>query len=330
MNKFINEPASTVADMLAGMSHAHSDLIRVMPNTGCIVRASRPVAGKVGLITGGGSGHEPTHGGYVGDGMLDCAVAGNVFSSPPADQMYEGIKAIDGGAGVLCIIKNYTGDILNFGVARDLAEMDGITSDQVIVNDDVAVADSLYTTGRRGVAGTVFVHKITGARAAAGGSLAEVKATAEKVIANVRTMGAALSPCVIPAVGKPNFSLNEGEMEVGIGIHGEPGIERRPVMTAADTADVLTKRVLADLPFHSGDDVAVMINGMGATPLMELYIVYDQVHRILEEHGIRPVRVFVGEYMTSLEMAGLSVTLLKLDEELLALLDAPAATIAWK
>jgi dihydroxyacetone kinase-like protein len=330
MNKFVNNPVEVVNEMLQGMVRAHPEIIRLIEGTGCLIRVDAPVQGKVGLVVGGGSGHEPTHGGYVGEGMLDAAVAGNVFSSPPAGQMYEAIKAIDGGAGVLCIIKNYTGDLINFGVARELAEDDGIETDQVAVNDDVAVQDSLYTTGRRGVAGTVFVHKIAGAKAAAGATLAEVKATAERAIANTRSMGAALTPCIIPAIGRPNFTLELGEMEVGIGIHGEPGVQRQPILTADETAEKLLTRIIDDLPFRPGDQVAVMINGMGATPLMELYIVYRKVHELLSGQDIIPYKVFVGEYMTSLEMAGLSITLMKLDEELAALLDAPAYTIAWK
>jgi phosphoenolpyruvate---glycerone phosphotransferase subunit DhaK len=330
MNKFINKPEDVVNEMLLGITAAHPKIVRLIPGTGCLIRPESPVKGKVGLVTGGGSGHEPAHAGYVGKGMLDAAVAGNVFSSPPADQMYEAIKAVDGGAGVLCIIKNYTGDIVNFGVARELAEMDEIQTDQVIVNDDVAVQDSLYTTGRRGVAGTVFVHKIAGAKADSGATLAEVKAAAEKAIKNTRTMGAALTPCIIPSVGKPNFTLEEDEMEVGIGIHGEPGVERKPIMTADQTTNVLLQKILDDLPFQNGDRVAVMINSMGATPSMELYIVYQCVHQMLEQNNISPHAVFVGEFMTSLEMTGLSITLMRLDDELKELLDAPAQTFAWK
>lgn len=330
MKKFINKPDEVVKDMLHGIAAAHPDIVRLIEGTGCLIRSDAPVKGKVGLVTGGGSGHEPAHGGFVGKGMLDAAVAGNVFASPPADQMYEAIKAVNGGAGVLCIIKNYTGDILNFGVARELASLEDIASEQVIVNDDVAVKDSLYTTGRRGVAGTVFVHKIAGAKADSGATLAEVKAAAEKAIMNTRSMGAALAPCVIPAVGKPNFTLGEDEMEVGIGIHGEPGIERRPIMTAEQTADRLTNQILDDLPFKSSDRVAVMVNGMGSTPSMELYIVYNRVCQILKERKIIPHSVFVGEYMTSLEMNGLSITFMRLDDELQSLLEAPARSIAWR
>lgn len=330
MKKFINKPDEVVSDMLQGIVAAHPEIVRLMEGTGCLIRSDAPIQGKVGLVTGGGSGHEPAHGGFVGKGMLDAAVAGNVFASPPADQMYEAIKAVNGGAGVLCIIKNYTGDILNFGAARELAGFDDIITDQVVVNDDVAVKNSLYTTGRRGVAGTVFVHKIAGAKADSGASLQEVKAAAEKAILNTRSMGVALAPCIIPAVGKPNFTLGEDEMEVGIGIHGEPGIERRSIMTADQTADVLTNQILEDLPFQSGDRVAVMVNGMGSTPSMELYIVYKRVSQILLERGITAQFVFVGEYMTSLEMNGLSITLMRLDDELQRLLEAPARSISWR
>lgn len=330
MKKFINKPDEVVSDMLQGMVAAHPETVRLIEGTGCLIRPDAPIQGKVGLVTGGGSGHEPAHGGFVGQGMLDAAVAGNVFASPPADQMYEAIKAVDGGAGVLCIIKNYTGDILNFGAAREMAGFDDIVTDQVVVNDDVAVKNSLYTTGRRGVAGTVFVHKIAGAKADSGASLQEVKAAAEKAILNTRSMGVALAPCIIPAVGKPNFTLGENEMEVGIGIHGEPGIERRSIMTADQTADVLTNQILEDLPFQSGDRVAVMVNGMGSTPSMELYIVYKRVSQILREYDITPQFVFVGEYMTSLEMNGLSISLMRLDDELQRLLEAPARSISWR
>ena len=330
MNKFINKPDEIIPEMLKGIAAAHPDIVTVVENTGIILRADAPIQDKVGLVVGGGSGHEPAHGGFVGKGMLDAAVAGQVFSSPPADQLLDAIKRVNGGKGVLCIIKNYTGDILNFGVARELAETEGIQTDQVVVTDDVAVEDSTYTTGRRGVAGTIFIHKIAGAKADQEASLTEVKETALKAIANTRSMGAALTPCIIPSVGKPNFTLEQGEMEIGIGIHGEPGVERRSVMTANQTADTLMEKILRDLPFKDGDKVAVMVNGMGATPLMELYIVYNRVHEILRDRNIATHRVFVGEYMTSLEMAGLSITLMKLDDELTELLDAPAHAIAWQ
>ena len=326
MQKFINDPVDVVADMLRGMAAAHADLIRVLDDTWVVVRADAPVRDKVGLVTGGGSGHEPTHAGYVGPGMLDAACVGNVFSSPPADQMFRAIQAVDSGRGVLCIIKNYTGDILNFEIAQEMAAEQGIETSRVIVNDDVAVRDSTYTTGRRGVAGTVFVHKIVGAKAARGAPLAEVLITAQRVVDQVRTMGVALSPCTIPSVGKPNFTLKVGDMEVGIGIHGEPGVERRAIASAEMVADTLVGRVVNDLPFRPGDEVVVMVNGMGATPLMELYIVYSAAAEIMRALGLRVHRVWVGEYMTSLEMAGLSFTLLRLDPELRDLLDAPCRT----
>jgi dihydroxyacetone kinase-like protein len=329
LKKIINEPANVVVEMLEGFAKAHSDLVKVLPGTQVVVRAEAPVAGKVGLISGGGSGHEPTHAGYVGQGMLDAACAGNVFASPAMDQMLAGIKAIESGAGVLCIVKNYTGDNLNFDTAMELAGMEGIQCRKVVVNDDVAVKNSTWTTGRRGVAGTVLVHKLAGAKAAEGASLDEVAALAEKVISNVRTMGVALTPCVIPAVGKPNFEIGEGEMEVGSGIHGEPGVQRRPIASAAEIAKTLLDSILPDIPFTRGDEVAVMVNGMGATPLMELYILFNEVSKILGEAGITVYRSFVGEYMTSLEMAGASVTLLKLDAEMKRLLDRPAKTPGW-
>ncbi|HHW14856.1 MAG TPA: dihydroxyacetone kinase subunit DhaK [Firmicutes bacterium] len=329
MKKIINSPSTVVVEMLEGFAKAHAALVRVLPGTQVVVRADAPVKGKVGLVTGGGSGHEPAHAGYVGHGMLDAACAGNVFASPPMDQMLAAIRAVHGGAGVLCIVKNYTGDNLNFDAAMELAAAEGILCRKVVVNDDVAVKNSTWTTGRRGVAGTVFVHKLAGAKAAEGASLDEVAALAEKVIANVRTMGVALTPCVIPAVGKPNFELEEGQMEVGIGIHGEPGVERRPIAPASEITRTLLGRILPDLPFARGDEVAVMVNGMGATPLMELYILFNEVQKALAEAGIGLYRSFVGEYMTSLEMAGASVTLLKLDDELKRLLDAPARTPAF-
>lgn len=329
MKKIINSPSTVVVEMLEGFAKAHADLVRILPGTQVVVRADAPVQGKVGLVTGGGSGHEPTHAGYVGQGMLDAACAGNVFASPPMDQMLAAIQAVHGGAGVLCIVKNYTGDNLNFDAAMELAGAEGIRCRKVVVNDDVAVKNSTWTTGRRGVAGTVFAHKLAGAKAAEGASLDEVAALAEKAIANVRTMGMALTPCVIPAVGKPNFELEEGQMEVGIGIHGEPGVERRPIAPASEIARTLLGRILPDLPFQRGDEVAVMVNGMGATPLMELYILFNEVQKVLAEAGIGLYRSFVGEYMTSLEMAGASVTLLKLDGELKRLLDAPARTPAF-
>jgi len=295
-----------------------------------IVRADAPVKGKVALVSGGGSGHEPSHAGYVGKGMLDAGVAGAVFTSPTPDQIFEAIKAVDGGAGVLLVIKNYTGDVMNFEMAGDMARAEGIEVASVIVNDDVAVENSTYTVGRRGIAGTIFVHKIAGAKAQAGGTLEEVKAVAEKVIKNVRSMGMALTPCIVPAAGKPTFTIGDDEMEIGMGIHGEPGTMRTNIMKADEIVDHLMSKILVDLPFEPGAEVAVMVNGLGGTPLMELFILNRRVSQILDDKGIKVYRTYVGEFMTSLEMAGASITLLKLDDELKSLLDAPADTPAFK
>jgi dihydroxyacetone kinase-like protein len=326
MKKIINNPNDVVSEMLEGFAKANPEVEYIHEAE---VIARRRKGSKVGLVSGGGSGHEPAHAGYVGEGMLDAAVAGNVFASPSPDRVLKGIQAADSGKGVLLIIKNYSGDIMNFDMARELAEAEGVTADSVIVKDDVAVPDSTYSTGRRGIAGTVFVHKIAGAKAERGASLAEVKAAAQKTIDNVRSMGMAMSACILPGVGKPGFVLNEDEIEIGMGIHGEPGVEKTKVVTAAELADILLGRILADYDY-SGSDVAVMVNGLGATPLMELHILYNEVEKVLSAKGIGIHRAFVGNYMTSLEMAGCSVTLLKLDVELKDLLDAPCRTPALK
>lgn len=328
MKKFINDVALVEDQMIQGMVKAYPQYLKKLDCGNVVVRASKK-EGKVALISGGGSGHEPAHGGFVGTGMLDAAVAGAVFTSPTPDQVYEGIKAIDAGAGVLMVVKNYTGDVMNFEMAAEMAEMEGIQVKHVVANDDVAVKDSLYTVGRRGVAGTVFVHKIAGAKAEAGATLDEVQAVAQKVIDNVRTMGAAIAPCTVPAAGKPGFALSEGEMEVGIGIHGEPGTHKEPVKTADEVADMLLSQILADIDYQ-GKEVAVMINGAGATPLMELFIINNHVADVLAEKGIGIYKTFVGEYMTSIEMQGFSISLLRLDDELKELLDAPADTPAWR
>lgn len=328
MKKIINSPELVVEEMLQGAVSAHPEYLRRVDGFQVLVRANAPVEGKVALVSGGGSGHEPSHGGYVGKGMLDGAVAGAVFTSPTPDQVYEAIKAVDGGHGVLLVIKNYTGDIMNFEMAAEMAEMDGIKVDKVVVNDDVAVENSTWTTGRRGIAGTVFIHKIAGAKAETGAELAEVKRVAEKVIANVRSMGMALSPCTVPAAGKPSFVLAESEVEIGMGIHGEPGTHREALRSADETVEHLLNKIIADIPFAAGDEVAVMINGLGATPMMELYIVNRKVAEILAENSIAVAKTYIGNYMTSLEMAGFSITLLKLDDELKQLLLAPADTPA--
>lgn len=328
MKKFINSVKKVEDEMVSGLVKAYPGYLKKLDCGNVVVRSNKK-EGKVALISGGGSGHEPAHGGYVGYGMLNCAVAGAVFTSPTPDQIYEGIKAIATDEGVLMVIKNYTGDVMNFEMAGEMAADEGINVEQVIVNDDVAVEDSLYTVGRRGVAGTVFVHKIAGAKAESGASLSEVKATAQKVIDNVRTMGAAITPCTVPASGKPGFELSEDEMEVGIGIHGEPGTHREKIKSADEIADLLLDKILADIDY-SGKDVAVMINSSGATPLMELYIINNRVSDVLKEKGINVYKTFVGEYMTSIEMAGFSISLLRLDDELKGLLDAAADTPAFK
>lgn len=328
MKKFINKPENVENEMLSGIAKMHPEYVKRLEGLDVIVRKNKK-EGKVALISGGGSGHEPAHAGYVGYGMLDAAVAGPVFTSPTPDQIYEAIKATDAGKGTLLIIKNYTGDVMNFDMAAEMAAMEDIKVEQVIVNDDVAVKDSLYTTGRRGVAGTVFVHKIAGAAAEEGRSLDEVKKVAEKVIANVRTMGVAISPCTVPAAGKPGFEINDDEMEVGIGIHGEPGTHKEKLTSANEITAHLLDCILKDLDFE-GSEVAVMINDAGATPLMELYIVGNKLSDILKEKGIKVYKNFVGHYMTSIEMAGFSISLLKLDDELKELLDSKADTPAFK
>lgn len=328
MKKIINEVAKVEEQMIQGMVKAYPNLISKLDYGNVIVRAKKK-EGKVALISGGGSGHEPAHGGFVGEGMLDAAVPGAVFTSPTPDQIYEGIKAISTDKGVLMIIKNYTGDVMNFEMAAEMAQADDIEVKQVVVNDDVAVKDSLYTVGRRGVAGTIFVHKIAGAKAEEGADLDTVQATAQKVIDNVRTMGMAIKPCIVPASGRPGFELSDDEMEVGIGIHGEPGTHREQIKPADEIVDMLLDKILADLDY-TGSEVAVMINGAGGTPLMELFIINNRVSDVLTQKGIKVYKTLVGNYMTSIEMEGFSISLLKLDDELKALLDAPADTPAYK
>ena len=326
MKKLINDPADVVAESLAGFAAAHADLVRVNHDPAYVVRADAPVKGKVGILSGGGSGHEPMHGGFVGRGMLDVACPGEVFTSPTPDQMLEATKAVDGGAGVLHIVKNYTGDILNFEMAADLARGDGIEVEAVITNDDVAVQDSLYTAGRRGVGVTVLAEKIVGAAAEEGKDLATVAELCRRVNAEGRTMGMALTSCTVPAAGKPTFELGEQEMEIGIGIHGEPGRERLPLAPAHEVVARLTEPILDDLPFASGDRVLAFVNGMGGTPQIELYLVYNELKKVLDARGIEIARNLVGSYITSLEMAGCSITLLRLDDEMIRLWDAPGRT----
>jgi dihydroxyacetone kinase-like protein len=294
------------------------------------VRKDAPRKGKVGVISGGGSGHEPMHGGFVGMGMLDAACPGAVFTSPVPDQMLAATKAVDGGAGVLHIVKNYTGDIMNFEIAAEMAQAEGIDVEAVVMADDVAVQDSLYTAGRRGVGGTVLAEKIVGAAAEAGADLATVKALCQKVQDNVRSMGMALTSCTVPAAGKPTFDIGDDEMEIGIGIHGEPGRERRKLGTADEITEALAGPILDDLPFQKGDRILAFVNGMGGTPLIELYVVYRKLHEIVSGRGITIERNLVGNYITSLEMAGCSITLLKLDDELIRYWDAPVNTPALR
>jgi phosphoenolpyruvate---glycerone phosphotransferase subunit DhaK len=330
MKKLINEPDDVVADALRGIEAAHGDRVRVTFDPYTIVRLDAPVKGKVGLVSGGGSGHEPLHGGFVGPGMLDAACPGEVFTSPTPDQMLEATKAVDGGAGVVHIVKNYTGDVLNFEMAAELAKAEGIEVDTILTNDDVAVEDSLYTAGRRGVGVTVLVEKIAGAAADAGKSLQEVTEVGRRVNAAGRTMGMALTPCITPASGEPSFELDENEVEIGIGIHGEPGRFREQIGPASQIAERLMTPILEDLPFSSGDSVLAFVNGMGGTPLIELYIVYAEVAKIAAAHGLKIERNLVGNYITSLEMQGCSITLLRLDDELTRYWDAPVNTPALR
>lgn len=328
MKKIMNNVDAVENEMVLGMVKAYPQYIKELDCGNVVVRA-RKKEGKVALISGGGSGHEPAHGGFVGEGMLDAAVAGPVFTSPTPDQIYEGIKAIATDKGVFMVVKNYTGDVMNFEMAAEMVEMDGIPVKYVVTNDDVAVQDSLYTVGRRGVAGTIFVHKIAGAKAEEGAELEAVQAVAQKVVDNVRTMGMAIKPCTVPAAGKPGFELSDDEMEVGIGIHGEPGTHREPLKKADEIVDMLLEKILADIDY-ADSEVAVLINGAGGTPLMELFIVNNHVSDVLAAKGIKVYKTFVGNYMTSIEMDGFSISLLRLDDEMKKLLDAKADTPAFK
>jgi phosphoenolpyruvate---glycerone phosphotransferase subunit DhaK len=326
MKKLINAPDAVVQDALRGIEAAHGDRVRVSYDPAYIVRADAPVQGKVGIISGGGSGHEPMHGGFVGMGMLDAACPGEVFTSPTPDQMEAATKAVDGGAGVLHVVKNYTGDVMNFDMAADLGKSEGIEVESVVTNDDVAVEDSLYTAGRRGVGVTVLLEKIAGGAAEDRRSLQEVADLARRVNANGRSMGMALSPCITPASGEPSFELGDNEVEIGIGIHGEPGRFREPAGSAAQVAERLMTPILEDLPFASGDRVLAFVNGMGGTPLIELYVVYAEVDRIARDQGVTIERNLIGNFITSLEMQGCSITLLKLDDEMTRYWDAPVNT----
>jgi dihydroxyacetone kinase-like protein len=326
MKKLINSPDDVVQESLAGVAAAHADLVKVSYDPNIVVRADAPIQGKVGIVSGGGSGHEPMHGGFVGMGMLDAACPGDVFTSPTPDQMEAATKAVDGGAGVLHIVKNYTGDVMNFEMAAELCQAEGIEVEAVVIDDDVAVQDSLYTAGRRGVGATVLAEKICGAAAERGDDLKKVADICRKVNANGRSMGMALTSCTVPAAGKPTFDIGEDEMEIGIGIHGEPGRERMKVKPAKEIVEMMAEAVINDLPFQSGDQVIVMVNGMGGTPLIELYLLYNELNKICEAKGITIARRLVGNFITSLEMAGFSITLVKADDELLELWDAPVHT----
>lgn len=326
MKKLINKPEDVVREEMEGIAYAHSDLVKVHYDPHFIVRADAPVKGKVGVISGGGSGHEPMHGGFVGMGMLDAACPGAVFTSPTPDQMLEATKAVNGGAGVLHIVKNYTGDIMNFEMAADLARAEGIEVEAVVTDDDVAVKDSLYTAGRRGVGVTVLAEKLSGAAAEQGRSLVEVADVCRKAKNLGRSMGMALTSCTVPHVGKPTFDLPEDQMEIGIGIHGEPGRVRMPVKPVDEIVEMLMEPILSDIPYKQGDEVLMFVNGMGGTPLVELYIVYRKAYEIATKSGIKVVRNLIGSYITSLEMAGTSITLLKMDDDMLKLWDAPVKT----
>jgi dihydroxyacetone kinase-like protein len=326
MRKLINDPADVVAEALVGVAAAHPEL-RVDHEHAVVFRGDAPVQGKVGLVSGGGSGHEPMHGGFVGPGMLDAACAGQVFTSPVPDQVVAATQGVDGGAGVLHIVKNYTGDVLNFEMAAELVAADsGTQVEVVVVDDDVAVEDSLYTAGRRGVGLTVLLEKVVGAAAQEGRPLDAVAALARDVVGRGRSMGMALSSCTVPAAGRPTFDLPDGEMELGIGIHGEPGRRRLPIAPAREVAEMLLEPVMTDLELKPGEDVIAFVNGLGATPLLELYVMFGEVRRVLDAAGVGIARSLVGPFMTSLDMAGCSVTLLRADDETVRLWDAPVRT----
>jgi phosphoenolpyruvate---glycerone phosphotransferase subunit DhaK len=332
MKKLINRAEDIVTESLQGMAAAHPDLVKVNFGPSYVYRADAPVQGKVALVSGGGSGHEPMHGGFVGMGMLDAACPGEVFTSPTPDQMLEATKAVNGGAGVVHIVKNYTGDVMNFDMAAELGRGEGIEVEAVVIDDDVAVQDSLYTAGRRGVGTTVLAEKICGAAAEEKQTLQQVADLCRKVNANGRSMGMALTSCIVPSAGTPTFELGDDEMEIGIGIHGEPGRKRMKLAPAGEIVESLATPVIEDLPFEEGDEVLAFVNSMGGTPTIELYVVYNELRKLLDGRGIKITRNLIGAYITSLEMAGCSITLLKLDDELTRLWDAPVHTpgLRWR
>lgn len=320
MKKIINDKDKIISQMLNGLQKANEDKVKINEELKIVYRKDLPIKGKVGLISGGGSGHEPAHAGYVGDGMLDCAICGEIFTSPTPDQVLEAIKLADSGEGVFMVIKNYTGDVMNFEMAKDMAEMEGINVDYIIVNDDVAVEDSTYTTGRRGIAGTIFVHKVLGAMARSGKSLEEMKAMAEKIVKNIKSMGMATKACINPISGKESFDLSEEDMEIGVGIHGEPGVKQEKIKSADEISKELLDHILDDFENLDGDFV-LMVNGMGQTTEMELFIVNNFASDYLKEKNINIKKTFLGNFMTSMDMAGFSLTLFKVDEEILKLLE---------
>ncbi|MDU4378318.1 MAG: dihydroxyacetone kinase subunit DhaK [Anaerococcus vaginalis] len=320
MKKIINDKDKIISQMLNGLQKANEDKVKINEELKIVYRKDLPIKGKVGLISGGGSGHEPAHAGYVGDGMLDCAICGEIFTSPTPDQVLEAIKLADSGEGVFMVIKNYTGDVMNFEMAKDMAEMEGINVDYIIVNDDVAVEDSTYTTGRRGIAGTIFVHKVLGAMARSGKNLNEMKAMAEKIVKNIKSMGMATKACINPISGKESFDLSEEDMEIGVGIHGEPGVKQEKIKTADEISKELLDHILEDFENLDGDFV-LMVNGMGQTTEMELFIVNNFASDYLKEKNINIKKTFLGNFMTSMDMAGFSLTLFKVDDEILKLLE---------
>lgn len=320
MKKIINDKDKIISQMLNGLQKANEDKVKINEELKIVYRKDLPIKGKVGLISGGGSGHEPAHAGYVGDGMLDCAICGEIFTSPTPDQVLEAIKLADSGQGVFMVIKNYTGDVMNFEMAKDMAEMEGINVDYIIVNDDVAVEDSTYTTGRRGIAGTIFVHKVLGAMARSGKSLEEMKAMAEKIVKNIKSMGMATKACINPISGKESFDLSEEDMEIGVGIHGEPGVKQEKIKSADEISKELLDHILEDYENLDGDFV-LMVNGMGQTTEMELFIVNNFASDYLKEKNINIKKTFLGNFMTSMDMAGFSLTLFKVDDEILKLLE---------
>jgi len=333
LKKFINNPKKVVDEMLEGFLLTHSDIVRKFPTSRVIVRKDAPIKRKVGLVTGGGSGHKPAFIGYVGEGLMDAVAVGEIFSSPSAQQIYDAIKAVDSGKGILCVLGNYSGDVMNFDTALEMAKEEGIAVEQVVINDDVGSGSRQQMENRRGIAGEVVVWKVIGAKAQEGANLEEVKKVAEKVNFNTRSMGVAHSPCAVPSLsygGEPTFILNENEMEIGVGHHGEPGIKRTKMKSADEITGILMEKILEDLPFKKNDEVSVLINGLGSTPLIELYIIYRKVAQTLKQRQIKIYKSYIGEFFTSLEMGGFSITLTKLDEELKRLLDAPASSVSFK